>query len=139
MCSTGLYYPYPPEPDLPPVDFMVPLKDVQILATLEGSLAKVDFNMTYLNPSENPIECTYEFPLESETLVTSLTVYIDGKVIEAIVLEKEEAKQVYEDVIAGGDLGVYLDRSKEGQKIMSLKIGNLNPGQEIIISAQLVQ
>ena len=47
--------------------------------------------MTYLNPSENPIECTYEFPLESETLITSLKVYIDGKVIEAIVLEKEEA------------------------------------------------
>jgi len=48
--------------------------------------------MTYLNPSENPIECTYEFPLEPETLVSSLKVYLDGKVIEALVLEKEEAK-----------------------------------------------
>ena len=47
--------------------------------------------MTYLNPSENPIECTYEFPLEAETLVSSLRVYLDDKVIEAIVLEKEEA------------------------------------------------
>ena len=91
MCGTGLFYLYPELPELPPVDYMVPLKDVQILATLEGSLAKVDFNMTYLNPSENPIECTYEFPLEAETLVTSLRVYLDDKVIEAIVLEKEEA------------------------------------------------
>ena len=92
MCGTGLFYPYPELPDLPPVDFMVPLKDVEILATLEDNLARVDFNMTYLNPSENPIECTYEFPLEAETLVSGLTVYIDGKVIEAIVLEKEEAQ-----------------------------------------------
>jgi hypothetical protein len=31
-------------------------------------------------------------------------------VIEAIVLEKEEAKQVYKEVIADGDLGVYVER-----------------------------
>ena len=111
MCGTGLYYPYPELPELPPVDYMVPLKDVQIFATLEGSIAKVDYNMTYLNPSENPIECTYEFPLEPETLFSSLKVYLDGKVIEALVLEKEEAKQVYEEVVADGDLGVYVERS----------------------------
>ena len=138
MCGTGLFYPYPELPELPPIDFMVPLKDVQIFATLEGSVAKVDYNMTYLNPSENPIECTYEFPLEPETLVSSLKIYLDGKVIETLVLEKEEAEQVYEEIKADGNLGVYVERS-DGQKIMSLKIGNLLPGQEIIVSAQLVQ
>jgi hypothetical protein len=66
--------------------------------------------MTYTNPSDNPIECTYEFPLEAETLLSKLTIYVDDKVIEALVLEKEEAELTYKEVIAGGDLGVFLER-----------------------------
>jgi Ca-activated chloride channel family protein len=96
---------------LPPVkELLVPLTGVQVEATLEGSLATVDFQMSYINPGNNPIECTYEFPLDGETLLSELTIYIEDKVIEAIVLEKEEAKQVYEEVIADGDLGVYVER-----------------------------
>ena len=95
MCGTGLYYkpvlPMP-DPDLPPPEEqMVPLKDVKVNATLEASLATVDFDMIYINPSENPIECTYEFPLEAETVLSKLTVYLGEKVIEALVLDKEEA------------------------------------------------
>ena len=119
MSAIGLYYKIEdpveeiakPDIPLPPViELMVPLKGVQVEATLEGAIATVDFNMTYVNLNENPIECTYEFPLDKETLLSKLTIHIDDKVIEALVLEKEEAKQVYEEVIADGDLGVYVER-----------------------------
>ena len=93
---------------------MVPLKDVKVTATLEAALAAVNFEMTYYNPSENAIQTTYEFPIENDTVLSKLTVHLEDKVIEALVLEKEEAQQVYEEVIAGGDLGVYVERQKEG-------------------------
>jgi len=51
--------------------------------------------MTYVNTNENPIECTYEFPLEEETLLSKLIISIEDKEIEALVLEKEEAKNIY--------------------------------------------
>ena len=44
---------------------LVPLKSVEVRATLEGALAVVDLSLTYTNPRDTPIECTYEFPLEA--------------------------------------------------------------------------
>ena len=70
---------------------MVPLKEVEITATLEGAYATVQFDMTYVNPSQAPIECTYEFPLEAETLMSKLVVTSDDKVIEAKVEAKNNA------------------------------------------------
>ena len=70
--------PRPEPPVLPPLPLpepkLVPLKDVTINAVLEGPLATIDFVMTYINPGENPIEATYEFPLDEETILSSLTV-----------------------------------------------------------------
>ena len=117
----------------------MPLRSVEIKATLEGSLANVDFDMTYMNPSDNPIECTYEFPLEADTLLTKLVIYTEDKQIEAMVLEKGTAEQIYEYVKAEGDLGVFAKRQTEEQQFLSIKVGNLLPGKEIKISAQLVQ
>ena len=58
--------------------------------------------------------------------------------IEAVVKEKAEANQKYEDIIAKGDLAVLGERKSKGQEYMNLKIGNLLPGQEIKICAQIV-
>ena len=58
---------------------LVPLKAVEVKATLEGALATIDFDMTYINPNEIPIECTYEFPLEEDTLLSKLIISIEDK------------------------------------------------------------
>jgi hypothetical protein len=117
----------------------VPLKEVKVHATLDGALATIDFDMTYTNPSDDPIETTYEFPLEADTVLSSLTFKIGDKVIETVVLEKEKAEEIYEDIVVDGHLAVIATRQMEGQKFMSIKIGNLLPDQDIQITAQLTK
>ena len=91
MSAQGLFY--KPINDVNSGEMcMVPLKAVDITATLEGALATVDFNMSYVNPGASPIECTYEFPLEVTTILSKLIVKVDDKIIEAVVKAKEEAK-----------------------------------------------
>ena len=89
---------------------MVPLKEVAVRATLEGAYATVHFEMIYVNPSDHSIECSYEFPPEAETLLSKLIVTTEDKVIEAKVEAKEKAQEKYEDILAGGNLGVYAER-----------------------------
>ena len=100
MCAQGLFYKLnlgmeeeKKEVEVQSQDemLMVPLKDVEIMATLEGAHAIVNFNMTYTNPNENAIECTYEFPLESNTLLSKLVISLEDFVVEAVVKEKSEA------------------------------------------------
>jgi hypothetical protein len=52
---------------------LVPLTDVFIKGTLNGSLTKLDVQLSYANLySDSPIECTFEFPLNEKSTVTHL-------------------------------------------------------------------
>ena len=74
------------------VGHLVPVKCVSVAAVLEGAIANVCVNMTYVNPCDCPIECTYEFPLDKNTVVSMMSIQIGDKVIDAVVKEKEQAK-----------------------------------------------
>ena len=95
---------------------LVPLQDVTILGDLEAGLASLNVQLTYANTGdENPIECTFEFPLEKNTVVSKLVALIDGKTIEAKIQEKEEAKQKYDDALASGNAAVYAERDQKNK------------------------
>ena len=70
---------------------MVPLKDVEVKATLEGSYAMVYFDIIYVNPGKVPIECTYEFELEDQNFLSKLVISKGDKVILAEVMKKKKA------------------------------------------------
>lgn len=62
------------------------MKSIKIEGTLSGSIAVLDILLTYKNPStENPLECTYEFPLEKNTIFSKLLATIGDKTVEAVV------------------------------------------------------
>ncbi len=82
---------------------------------------------------KNPIECTFQFPLKSSTIVRKLIAQIDDRVIEAKIKEKEEAKDIYNDAIASGNAAVYAERDTKKEESISLMLGNLQPGQIIVI------
>ena len=109
---------------------LVPLKDVDIQGVLEAGHAILDVQLTYANISdENPIECTFEFPLEKTTVVSKLIAQIEDKVIEAQIKIKEEAKQEYSDAIASGNTAVYAERDQnKKEEVITLLLGNLLPG-----------
>ena len=53
-----------------------------ILGHLEGSLATLDIDMTYMNESQDQaMECTYEFPIDNDTILGRLVAKIEDKEI----------------------------------------------------------
>ena len=49
-------------------------------------------SQVYLNDRECPIELSFQFPKEKNSLVSKMEVTIEDKTIEAKILEKEKAK-----------------------------------------------
>ena len=94
--------------------------------------------MTYINPGDKPILTTYEFPLDDDTVLSALTIVTADQTIVAEIQEKEEARESFDQILDEGDIGVFVER-REGDKFMSIKIGNLLPGEEITIRAQMIQ
>ena len=119
---------------------LVPLKDVVINGTLNGTISTVNVQLGYVNASEDqPIECTFDFPVNSKSIVSSLSARIGDKLIEASIREKEEAKEKYDDAIAAGNAAVLAEKSDTKKNCISLKLGNLLPGQEATINMVLLE
>lgn len=116
---------------------LLPLKSVELTGTLNGCIVKLDVQMTYVNTSaESAIECTFEFPLALGTIVERLVAVIGDKVVEASIREKEEAKEKYDDAIAGGHAAVIAEKKKDA---IAIKIGNLLPGETATINFAMLE
>ena len=66
----------------------MPFKAVSINGSIEGPIATLDIKMTYLNPeNQHAIECSYEFPLDKNTIFASLEAKIENRSVKAKVKE----------------------------------------------------
>ena len=107
---------------------MLPLQKVDVKCTIAGSLVTLDAELHYKNPLEDePLEATYEFPLDKTTVFSKLQAQIDGRTVTAKVQEKEEAKERYDDAVASGKAAVLAERDSDKKESMSIKLGNLQP------------
>ena len=71
---------------------LVPLTDVAINGTINGSLASLNVQMTYINGYDScPIEGAFEFPLKNDGkfAVNYVSVAIGDKLIESDQKEEE--------------------------------------------------
>ena len=61
-------------------EMLLPFKSVRIVGVLEGPVATLDIDLIYVNPEQDhPVECSYEFPLDKETIFAKLVCTIDDK------------------------------------------------------------
>ena len=79
----------------------------------------------YLNDRTVPIELKFEFPKEEKSLVSSMDITIGDKTIQAKIMEKEKAKEKYDDAIASGNSAAIMNQTSED--VLSLEIGNVLP------------
>lgn len=122
---------------------IVPLKRLKMEGILDSGFATINMQMHYENTTlDKTFECTFEFPIESELAVTKLIAEIGDKVIEAKIKNKEEAKEQYDDAVAGGKAAVYATREpkqNEKDEAVTVLIGNLLPGKTATINIQMMR
>ena len=65
---------------------------------------------------------------------------IDDRVISTRVIDKQAAKERYDDAVAGGKAAVYAERqvNNEKEENVIVKLGNLMPKKTAVIKATIV-
>ena len=104
------------------VEVLVPLKDINVSASIASGLITMDVDLVYSNTtSEDPVEVNFTCPLLSTQVVGRLEVTIGDKKVVAKVQDKQEAKEKYDDAIASGKGAAYAERSnKENDESLTL-------------------
>jgi len=60
-------------------------------ARVENSIAIIDLVQVFLNELESPVEATYQFPADPDSVVSRVTIELGEKVVEGKVFEKSKA------------------------------------------------
>src|SRR5689334_17334561 len=80
----------------------LPLKAMDIRATLDGLLAEMEVRQTFVNTHAEPLEATYIFPLPDRAAVTRFRMEVGTRVIEGVLRERAAARREYNEAIQAG-------------------------------------
>jgi hypothetical protein len=82
----------------------LPLKSVKVSVRVLDFCAQVTIAQTFINTEECPIEAVYQFPLDGDLTVCNFEALVDGRKVVGECKEIDEAKDFYDDAVAGGAL-----------------------------------
>lgn len=75
------------------------LQSESIKVDINNQVAKTYITQTFYNPTDRNLAGTYLFPLPEDTTFSSFSLHIDGKPVEGKILEANEARQQYEEIV----------------------------------------
>ena len=89
-------------------------------------VAQVTLTQEYVNQEINPIEVLYSYPVEESAAIVAFEANIDGHEIQAVVKEKQQARNDYNQAMQMGNSAILLEET--APDIFSMKLGQLKAG-----------
>jgi vault protein inter-alpha-trypsin-like protein/VWA domain-containing protein len=76
------------------------LRKVDVRVRTLGDVAVTEVEHVFHNPGEGrPREGTFRFPVPDGAMLTGLAMEIDGKLVEGEIVERDRARQIYDEVV----------------------------------------
>jgi Ca-activated chloride channel family protein len=113
------------------------LEHSSVVAEIHAGLARVTLIQWFHNPYEESLEATYLFPLPSTAAVDRMDLTCGDRLIEGRVMEREAARQAYEEARDDGRKAALLEQERDN--LFTQSIANLCPGEEVQITLQYVE
>jgi Ca-activated chloride channel family protein len=112
----------PSDGSLPPLD----LKAHDVTIVIEDGYAVTTVEQVFHNPHGRDLEAIYSFPVPEHGAVGEFTLWIDGKPVTGEVLEKQEARRIYEEEKqAGREAGL---AAKDRYKTFDISVSPVRAG-----------
>ncbi len=105
VSADGFIIPVPRPPidrPLPPIpwrDIPLTVKYHRVTVNIENQVATTKVDQLFVNDAEYAVEGTYIFPLPEDAAVSSFDMWVDGKKLEGKLLNRDDARRIYEDIV----------------------------------------
>ncbi len=97
--ADGIVIPEPP-PNIPIVEVpFLTIKYHRVTVIIEDQVATTRIDQVFVNEGRHEVEGTYLFPLPDEAAISEFAMWVDGQKMEGQVLERDEARQIYENIV----------------------------------------
>lgn len=92
--------PHPrPVPPPPPTPFPLEVQYHRVKVEIDNQAAVTYVDQEFYNPTHWQLEGYYLFPLPKDAVIKKFSMYIDGKEMEAELLDAAKARKIYEDIV----------------------------------------
>ena len=113
-------------------EIALPLKHTDVRASVSGYIGSVEVVQQFHNPYTGKIEAVYVFPLPHNAAVNEFIMTIGERRIRAIIRERQEAEQIYQEAKRQGYVASLL--TEERPNIFTQSVANIEPGKEIDVT-----
>ncbi len=107
----------------------LPLKSTSANVEIAGVIANVKVTQVYKNEGKKALEAIYIFPASTRAAVYDMKMTIGERTIQAIVMEREQARQDYERAKQQGKSASLLEQQRPN--VFQMNVANIMPGDEI--------
>jgi Ca-activated chloride channel family protein len=114
----------------------LPLESVDAMVSITGLVGRTVLTQGFHNPHPSALEATYIFPLPDRAAVTAMRMTADGRVVEAELKERGQARAEYDRAIAVGKRASIAE--EERPDVFTMRVGNILPGERITVALTLV-
>jgi Ca-activated chloride channel family protein len=94
-----LIAPCPTVPPERPGHFPLEIKYHHVDVKINDQIAETHVDQVFYNPTDRAVEGTYIFPLPLDAAVSDFVLWVDGEPVSGEVLNVEEARDIYEDIV----------------------------------------
>ncbi|GLQ33546.1 VIT and vWA domain-containing protein [Litoribrevibacter albus] len=113
------------------------IKQHHVEVTVEDGYAITSVTQVFYNPNDTSLEALYSFPVPEKAAVGEFTYWIDGQPVTGEVLEKEEARNIYEQEKAQGRETALTE--KDDHKTFYSSVYPVLPKQDVKIRLVYIQ
>lgn len=118
-------------------ELAMPLKHMDVNATINGYISTVDIKQEFENPYAQKIEAVYEFTLPEQAVVDDFVMTIGKRRIRGIIRDRITAEAMYEQASLLGYLVILLSANQTNG--IRQTIANIEPGSDIDVDIHYFQ
>ncbi|MDO7083331.1 marine proteobacterial sortase target protein [Pseudocolwellia sp. AS88] len=104
---------------------------------INGIIASVTVTQSFLNTGDEIANGLYTFPLPENSAVNYLKIQVGNREIEGKILEKNEAKKLFNKAKASGKKASLVEQHRPN--LFTNKIANIAPNEQITVTIKYVQ
>ena len=119
------------------VDSGVVIEAHRVHVTIDNQVATTRIEQIFANHSDRVAEGTYLFPLPRGAAVSELVMWVDGERIEARILEADEARDIYDEIVRRLRDPALLEYV--GTSAIQANVFPIQPGDEVKIEIEYGQ
>ncbi len=111
--ADGFIIPVPPGPGKPfPPSLSIKYHHVDI--NIDNQVAQTSVDQIFINNHHRDIEGTYIFPIPQDASISKFSMFVGGEEIKGKILDKDEARRIYQDIVRRKRDPALLEYFKDG-------------------------